>query len=379
MIREKSILHIFDDAIICDSTIELFEKLDYNQSYYIITIKPEKYQALIESNPSVKTLNPKEVPIRKILVELINKVDVVFFQGLSVEKAQSLLRSNHGHRTFIWGLWGYALYNIADYTLNLTSTFSTTLKRRKGLVEIMRDYYTFNLVYKRAIKKIDICLFLLKDDYALLGRIVSHKAEWQSACYQTTENIIGSKTDFKVNGQGILIGNSSTPSNRHNLIFNRLKEINIKHRELIVPLNYGDMNYQKDVLIEGKDWFKEQFKPLTEFLPINDFIKIIRTCSHVIMAHERQQAFGTITMMLIGGAKVFLSLRSPLYNWYRNLGIHIFSIEKDLNQEIQQPLSLQFQEENKSILSDYLSEKKTLNKLDAIIQRAFEISNNKQS
>ena len=48
------------------------------------------------------------------------------------------------------------------------------------------------------------------------------------------------------------------------------------------------------------------------------------------MNHYRQQAMGNILIALWMGAKLFLSLRNPAYSFLNNMGVKLFSIEKDL-------------------------------------------------
>ena len=48
---------------------------------------------------------------------------------------------------------------------------------------------------------------------------------------------------------------------------------------------------------------------------------------------ERQSAIGNIKMNLWNGAKVFLPEKSMNLKYFKELGVHVFSIEKDLNQQ----------------------------------------------
>lgn len=368
----SSILHIFDDEIISRSTIELLSKLNYQQTFCVISNTPEKWMDL-SLNSSELILIPISEHLQEHLAVEIQKCDIVFLQAFSLDKAKAILSKKFNDKVFIWALWGYALYNIVHHFDKTTDASITTKVKEKGIVSKLKDIYTFRFIYKRAVKKLDICLFLLESDYQMLSGVINNKAEWMTACYQTRNNLFNGKEPTKINGNSILIGNSSTPSNRHNLIFDHLKNTDLQGREVIVPLSYGDDSTRKEVLAIGKELFDENFHPIVDFVPLEQYMQQLQGCSHVIMGHKRQQAFGSILMMLIAGSKVFLSNESPFLEWFRNLGVTIFELEKDISSEIQAALPETDQRRNKTILMDYLSEKNVLERLDKVMLRAKEL------
>lgn len=370
MNRPVKFLHIFDDEKITRTTIDLFKKLEeYEQTFVIISEgEPEKSENY--SSPDLVQILNKSADLTSRLEELVESHDVIFFQALSYEKAKVLSNIKSNKKVFIWGLWGFELYNIVDYFGNFKDSNISTTKKEKSLKSRIRDFYTFNFIYKRAVKKLDICLFLLESDFNLLSKFISHDAIWMTACYQTVENIHGIKNDFEVAGNSILLGNSSTPSNKHAQIFDALKAYDLGDRSLIAPLSYGDDEYREEIIKLGKENFGGNFKPLTSFFDIDSYLEEIKNCAHVIMAHERQQGFGSIIMMLSGGSKVYLSNSGPLYSWFKNLGVVIFCVEKDLPHELDEPLNDEEKEHNKKILTGYLSEELVLVRLKTIFEKA---------
>ena len=211
-----------------------------------------------------------------------------------------------------------------------------------------------------------------------MGEVIQHKAKWKTACYQTIDNLIGGNKDYKITGNSILLGNSSTPSNRHKVVLEELKKVENLDRKVITPLNYGDQEYKKDILEIGKNTVGVNFVPLTDFMPLEEYTSTIQDCSHVIMAHKRQQGFGTIMTTLYGGAKLYLSETSPFYSWLKKLGIAVYSIENELTHELKSELSDEIKLANREIVSRYLSEISILQKLNGIIEEAIQISNSKK-
>jgi hypothetical protein len=88
------------------------------------------------------------------------------------------------------------------------------------------------------------------------------------------------------------------------------------------------------------------------------------------MGHYRQQAFGTILMMILAGSKLFLSKFNPLYKWFKNKGVLVYSVEEELGKELNTPLSIQQKENNKKRLSSFMNETLVCEQLESIVENA---------
>jgi hypothetical protein len=148
--------------------------------------------------------------------------------------------------------------------------------------------------------------------------------------YYPLEFIFEGSAELKVKGNNILIGNSSSITNNHIEVFNILRKANIGTSNLIVPLSYGDKTYRDKIIRSGNKFFKDAFNPLTSFMRLQDYNKILQSCGIVIMNHYRQQAFGTIIGMVWMGAKVFLSNKNTIYHYFIRIGLVVYNIEQDL-------------------------------------------------
>ncbi len=49
----------------------------------------------------------------------------------------------------------------------------------------------------------------------------------------------------------------------------------------------------------------------------------------------RQMALGNVMVSIVAGSKVYLSEKNISYTWLKNLGFKIFSVEKDLKNDIE--------------------------------------------
>jgi len=151
----------------------------------------------------------------------------------------------------------------------------------------------------------------------------------------------------------ILIGNSATITNNHIEILTILEKLNLKC-EIVVPLSYGSVDYKNEILsiLESIDL---ETRPLLDYMDINDYYNEICSCSHVIMNHSRQQAYGNIMIALFAGCKIFLRRENPLYEYLKTSGFYIYTID-DIEQEITSKLIINEKEHNQK-LAKYLYSK----------------------
>jgi hypothetical protein len=339
------ILHILDDEIISLAVIDLFKEIKIDQNYLICT-KDLKEKSNISG---IKYLSLESASYRKQLKKAVDAHDIIFLQALSFEKARLIAKHSWSKKVFVWCLWGYELYNSINYRTNKANRFN--------LKSSITNFYTYSIIYSRAFRKIDYCLFLLEHDYKLLINFYNTSAQWLSGSYQFVESYIDIPAPI---GSNILVGNSSTESNRHELIFEHLEGVTIADRLLICPLNYGNFTYRQKVISSGHNKFGKIFNPLLNFLPFDEYTNLLQSCSHVIFGHKRQQAFGTILQMLYQGSRVYLSEESPFLSYFKEMGISVFSLEQDLKNTIDKPL------ESKFILSNKIILKKLFNKSSVI-------------
>ena len=132
----------------------------------------------------------------------------------------------------------------------------------------------------------------------------------------------------RILGSDILLGNSASAENNHLDAFALLVKVNLEDRKIISPLCYGDSKYKDLILTEGEIFFGDNFEPLINFMPINEYLKTIEKCGFVIMNHIRQQALGNILIMLYFGAKIFLRKECPTYIFLKEQGAVVFSIQE---------------------------------------------------
>ena len=156
-----------------------------------------------------------------------------------------------------------------------------------------------------------------------------------------------------------MIGNSASLNGNHDEVFLQLSKLDLRGRKIIVPLSYGNMKL-KDYLIEkGNNIFGSSFVPLTEFMPLDNYIDTMQHARTYIYGNYRQEGFGNIVMALCWGGVVFLHPNNALLSYFKDLGCILFST-KELPEKIHYVLSENEKSINKEIILKTYCKKRLL-------------------
>lgn len=182
-------------------------------------------------------------------------------------------------------------------------------------------------VVSKFISRVDYFSAPIPDDYALLKEALgkSFRAEYTQISYGNIDQITG-QWNLKLSGNDILLGNSASPFNNHAEMLLMLSKLDIGNRKVIVPLSYGDVNYANRIVEMGNNLLGSNFYPVRDFMPLDEYNKMLSQCAVSIMNHRRQQALGNAIIMLHLGAKVFLDSDGVVYKFFKNRGMNVFPI-----------------------------------------------------
>ena len=133
-------------------------------------------------------------------------------------------------------------------------------------------------------------------------------------------------------GNNIFVGNSSSFSNNHISVFEKLSKLDLNGRKIITPLSYGNSNYRSTITTLGFKYFKKNFLPIMDLISEKKYEDLMCTSSISIFNHYRGQASGNILKFIYFGCKVFLSIKNPIYDYLLQKNIKVYSIEFDLSQ-----------------------------------------------
>jgi hypothetical protein len=124
-------------------------------------------------------------------------------------------------------------------------------------------------------------------------------------------------------GENILLGNSSWAYNNHAEAFSQLRRSDLSGRKVIVPLSYGDVHYREQILKLGHQMLGEHFMPLHQFMPREEYGRVMSSCGYFISNSVVQMAAGNILLAIEMGLRVYLDPCNPFFSFYRSHGLKI--------------------------------------------------------
>lgn len=383
-----NILHIATDEKFIDQAFDVFERVFPKENDFIIFSKSENLKFVKHKVHKIVKYRLSQIRAPKLGKEEYKGYDLVIFHSFGDVLYPEIFNIPNDVPT-VWLGWGYDYYDLIDEPNNLllpetkkiaSNNYRTLLRAmiRKVLLSIF-DIIGISKSRKIAIEKLSFFSPVLPNEYDLVfySQHWEHFPEHVSWNYGTMEDhLIKGFEGEEVNGKAILIGNSSSQTCNHKEVLDFLSESAIKDRKIIAPLSYGDKVYGEIITDLGEKYFGTQFNPLKDFIPIQEYVAIIKQCGYVIMNHKRQQAVGNIVIMLYLGARVFLREECPTFGFLKDLGVVISSVQ-ELEQDISlinKPLSSNEKALNKRVISAYWSRDSAIVRTKAMVERAFESS-----
>jgi len=333
-----NILHLVNDSKFIDDAYHIFESV-YPGSNTFISITGCDTLKYIKIAP-VQIVSRSTALRNKFLNEL-KQYDIVVLHFLDFTKIQLVARAVKSIN-FVWIGWGADYYDLISKDENaLLHNRTRTLKRNiriKTPITILTNVIkqiVKRLLYRRInklaiINRINYFAPVLHEDYELVRRTVKDfRPAYLSWNYGNLEdNMLVGIDGLTLCGNNILLGNSATETNNHLDIFDMLSSVDLANRKLLCPLSYGAADYRDAVVQEGIKQFGSTFVPLTDFIPMHEYTKLLCTCSIGIMGHLRQQALGNIIILMYLGAKVFLDKANPVYHFLKKEGAYVYSLEE---------------------------------------------------
>ena len=173
----------------------------------------------------------------------------------------------------------------------------------------------------------------------------------------------------------VLVGHSAVKTLHHKEILKKLSKYKDQNIKIVLPMNYGDMVYAKDVYNYACAFFaKEKIIWIQEKMDLAKYVSLLWQCDIQIIHSERQIAMGNITMMMYMRKKIFLMKNSIMDNYYRKEeNLEIYNSNEIGNISFDEFIKHNFNEKNKIFATKeidikYISEtwKDTISSLEKI-------------
>lgn len=381
------IVHFVRDEKIIDQVIENFERVNSGRNVFLL-FREEKDQGnfvYVKQKDKVREFFFCKEDIKE-LMEGLGDVKGVILHSLDNEFAKVALQIEKETKIY-WFMWGYDIYSLPKIkpTLFGKKTLAFLKERKKGLkflwgiknIDLLRALYykaignkdPYSIVFKMH-KRIDYCVSYMLEDFEVLNRHYPNRYKFMYATFLSLEQYIG--RDFmqqEINGENVMIGNSTSPECNHLDVFEHLSGQLEGKKKVYVPLSYGiDTGYKEKVLRDGKRLLGERFSPMTNFMGKDEYIKVLLSCNVGIFYHYRQQAMGNIIAMLWLGARIYLAKKNPVYGYLKRLGIHVYILEEEFGTIGFKSLGKNLVVENRAILSREFNEEKVYNDTKKLVE-----------
>ena len=359
------ILHLFDDEKVVNRTIKSFELALGKKSIYLCFARGNlKY---VKEHERLFIYSDKLIPnLRKF------DISCIIIHYLSQEKINFVRKYFPLNIKIYWMMWGADFYNELLYSAGYPMYYRFPILGWKPLIKRILHFVGIDYNRKHRLdtlhfieNNIDVCV-TTPIEYKLCKKyyenIFSKLDYVDSFFYYPIDEILSDNLlNSSVEGDIILVGNSPSITNNHIYAFKYLKKLNLNDKRIITPLSYGGMqSYKKYVINKGRKFFGDRYEALLDFLPLDDYNELLLHASVCVFPSWRQEGNGNIIIALYLGAKVFISYHSPLYIYYRNMGIKLFELEEITNEELRNPLSIEDQVKNREILINNFSLEKQI-------------------
>ena len=349
------ILHLVHDEKIINRTIDLFETVFPGENLFIVFTR-KKFKFVKEG----KNIFPYQDFEKKKGDFKVTSIIIHYMNSRKMDFVKKLYPAN---TPIYWIIWGADLYNklLEPKGFKMIDKKNSYYRSRKlgnilltpynAIKKKIRTERNINFINERVNY---IVTDTTENDYDMLIKYYPQLKHipWKDFFYYPIDVVLGEELISKyVDGDNIQIGNSASLTNNHEYAINILSKLDIKNRKVIIPLSYsGNSSYKKYVINCGNRLLGNNFNPLTDFMPLQEYNKLLTSVNVSIYGNWRQEAIGNILISLYLGAKVFLSYRTPVLQWARNHNLIVFELEGITQDEIDTQLSKEDKEHNRQIL-----------------------------
>lgn len=362
------IIHIIQDDKFLDGVMRAFESDNRYENHYFYICKTKNYAfKWVKNTEKIKLLYSPEM-IKEVFQKF--EYDAIFFSCLLDYKVFKYIPDD---KIVIWWSWGFDIYG-PDRFINVSSykpiTDSYLKQKRRGLTQFLKTFvqkipFLVNLKYGnkyKAMRRVDYFQPVISSEYQLMRQIKGfHAKEFYYPGANSFKSYIMPELPKHTNR--LILGNSATPTNNHCDVWQNIKAYIPNDLNVVIPVSYGDKNYSTYIenKIEGSN-----ISFLKEFMPYNDYMDLLDSCSFAVYGVLRQQAMGAIYRCVACGIKLFLYRDSIVYNYLTSLGCIVFAIE-DINADsFTNPLTIEQAEQNRDCLV------KERDKIDKIRESSIE-------
>lgn len=340
---------VIDDKFINDSAL-CFKNADLtNNDYYYVKFNNRPIDF-------IKDLNFKTIELNEVsgFFQSCENYDVVCLHSLFAVPIK-LIPYIHPKVKVLWYGWGYDIYNFPQDGTPLLPISSPYLPETQIAYELENSKEPFLLRARKffrhllgrnisskdminAISRIDFFSGVFPTEFDMLknkyenfhaGQIIHnyiHPQEFQKSDLNSV---------FRITGNNIQLGHSATKLGNHIDIMKMIVDDVEDDVDIICPLSYaGTPTYVERVIEKGRYFFGDRFKPLVDFMPFDEYSRVMSSCSRFVLGTIRQMATCNCLTALWNGVQLYMLENSMNYVQYKDMGLNVYSIEKDFGKKL---------------------------------------------
>ena len=368
---EKRILHILADDKFSDYAIEQFESLSIPSDYALVSTEGD--EALVHLRNKTTIMRRGDASYMKMLASL-SEYKAIILHGMFWRYDYDILTRMPTNTKVAWVNWGGEIYGRKDVYYDFLSPRSRVMEFLHSWKSRLRKN-SYDSHYELPLDvfcRVNYCMTDEQEEYEYAKRYLqSSKLEHLFYNYYTLEDMVGPLIDKRSSGNNIFMGNCGANECNYWDAMPKISKLKVKDQKIIIPLGYGAPWVKNMVLRFGKWLYGEDFMPLTDFLPREQYNDLICNCSTMIMPHYAPRAQGNIITALWLGMRVYLSEHNMTYHYFKRLGCTVYSIEKDLkqsNKERFMPMTDEELAHNRKILYATYSRESTMKAVQHIAE-----------
>ena len=363
-------LHVFNDShgFFLNLTVKRFLESDALQNNLFINLNNKT----IYTSPEVKYLKRNLFSFKRVIKTLPAIKSVTFYPFdytaafflKELKKIQPSIKVG-------WVFWGYEFYqqpgssktNLDSFSLacyNREISFFNKLKT--SVSNVIKKILLIPVFNRQSLingySNIDTFYSFLPQDFKnVFQNIKSSTCQYYPISFLSIEEI-NKNIEWGHIGNEIMIGHAATPTLNHAEVLDMLYSIPFSGK-LFLPLEYGDAQYRTEIINRANFLFKGRTAFLLHRLDMQAYYQRISSVGFAIFNFRWQESLGNILFLTWNGAKIFLKQESSVYLQFVDWGLHVFSIEHDLNKEnIAEPLNVDQRQKNKAIIEELFSKQK---------------------
>lgn len=330
------ILHFLTDDKFSEYVLKQFASSEANSEFVVVS--ETAYLKNISSQWTFTILHPDSDEFKQVVYGL-SAYNAIVLHGLFWPWEAFILQTVPDNVKVAWMFWGGEIYGRKE----LKNTFLAPITKKVKSLHIIKRWIrnkgrtvSSYEIPKNLFQRIDYCLTDIQEEYQFARKYLDNSMKHLWYNYYSIEDTLGDAVNLSIEGENVLLGNSGSIEGNHWDVFYLLKNNNaLKGRQIITPLSYGEPWVVRGIKQTGERLFKGSYLALMSFLPRDEYNRILSTCGTVIMNHYRPQALGNIITSLWLGARVYMSKKSMQYAYLKRCGAILFSIEDDLNNDVQ--------------------------------------------